>query len=71
MSSPDHVPLMAAVELRTALEAHRDGDVPGMVTALLSIDPQSWQAIERRLKLLDCGSVNELLAGIERQQQQS
>ncbi|MFI1183333.1 hypothetical protein ACH4UT_27815 [Streptomyces sp. NPDC020799] len=44
--------LMAAGELRTALEAHARGDLPTAIGALMSIDTASWQAIEERLHSL-------------------
>ncbi|MEV8476555.1 hypothetical protein [Streptomyces sp. NPDC051173] len=44
--------LMAAAELRTALEAHARGDLPAAIGALMSIDTASWQAIEERLRSL-------------------
>ncbi|MFJ6633331.1 hypothetical protein ACIQMR_18360 [Streptomyces sp. NPDC091376] len=59
----DPITLMAAGELRTALEATARGDLPAAAAALMSIDPTSWQAIERRLTVLG-GSLPELLATI-------
>ncbi|MEU2873789.1 hypothetical protein ABZ769_32075 [Streptomyces olivoreticuli] len=53
--------LMAAGELRAALEAHARGDVPAAISALMSIDADSWQAIEERLRSLG-GSLPALLA---------
>lgn len=53
--------LMAAGELRAALEAHARGDTPATVAALMSIDAESWQAIEERLTALG-GSLPALLA---------
>ncbi|MEU7061627.1 hypothetical protein [Streptomyces sp. NPDC046197] len=46
------ITLMAAGEVRAALEAATRGDAPATVHALLSIDPASWQAIEHRLTVL-------------------
>ncbi|MFF7202058.1 MULTISPECIES: hypothetical protein [unclassified Streptomyces] len=59
----DRITLMAAGELRTALEAHARGDLPAAAAALMSIDPASWQAIEQRLKRLG-GTLPELLATV-------
>lgn len=47
-----HPTLMAAGELRTALEAHARGDVPTAIAALMSIDTASWAAIRDRLNEL-------------------
>ncbi|WKK21675.1 hypothetical protein QZH56_22825 [Streptomyces olivoreticuli] len=58
------VSLMAAGELRTALEAHARGDVPAAVGALMSIDAASWQAIEERLATLG-GTLPALLAALK------
>ncbi|MFI1183362.1 hypothetical protein ACH4UT_27965 [Streptomyces sp. NPDC020799] len=57
--------LMAAGELRAALEAHARGDLPAAVGALMSIDADSWQAIEERLQSLG-GSLPALLATTQR-----
>lgn len=59
----DPITLMAAGELRTALEATTRGDHATAAAALMSIDPTSWQAIEHRLTVLG-GSLPELLASI-------
>ncbi|UUN27672.1 hypothetical protein [Streptomyces sp. FIT100] len=59
----EHITLMAAGELRTALEATAQGDLPAAAAALMSIDPSSWQAIEHRLTVLG-GSLPELLATV-------
>ncbi|WKK24694.1 hypothetical protein QZH56_03390 [Streptomyces olivoreticuli] len=56
--------LMAAGELRAALEAHARGDVPATVGALMSIDAASWQAIEERLTALG-GTLPALLAALK------
>ncbi|MFD5428127.1 hypothetical protein [Streptomyces sp. NPDC127084] len=61
----DHITLMAAGELRTALEATAQGDLPTAVAALMSIDPTSWATIEHRLTMLG-GSLPELLANVRR-----
>ncbi len=55
----DRITLMAAGELRDAIDAHRRGDTTAAVHALLSIDPDSWRAIEARLNTLG-GSIAEL-----------
>ncbi|MFD7443284.1 hypothetical protein [Streptomyces sp. NPDC059909] len=59
----DRIALMAAGELRTALEATARGDLATAAAALMSIDPASWQAIEHRLTVLG-GSLPELLATV-------
>ncbi|MFD5424560.1 hypothetical protein [Streptomyces sp. NPDC127084] len=59
----ERITLMAAGELRTALEAAAQGDLPTAAAALMSIDPTSWAAIEHRLTVLG-GSLPELLATI-------
>ncbi|MGY0024582.1 hypothetical protein ACVHNB_37160 [Streptomyces sp. YJ-C3] len=55
-----HPTLMAAGELRTALEAHARGDTPTAVAALMSIDSASWTVIRDRLRELG-GNLPELL----------
>ncbi|MFK4223409.1 hypothetical protein [Streptomyces sp. NPDC019890] len=60
---PDPITLMAAGELRTALEAQARGDLPAAAAALMSIDRTSWQAIEHRLATLG-GTLPELLAAV-------
>ncbi|MBF6045951.1 hypothetical protein GO001_12045 [Streptomyces sp. NRRL B-1677] len=60
---PATITLMAAGHLRDALSAHARGDLPTAVSALMSIDPQSWQAIEHRLALLG-GATADLLHSI-------
>ncbi|MEU5192418.1 hypothetical protein AB0G83_35555 [Streptomyces klenkii] len=57
---PATITLMAAGHLRDALSAHARGDLPTAISALMSIDPQSWQAIEHRLALLG-GTADDLL----------
>ncbi|MBW1597920.1 hypothetical protein [Streptomyces sp. JJ38] len=57
----DRITLMAAGELRDAMEALRRNDRPAAAHALMSIDPDSWHAIEHRLSTLD-GTLGELLA---------
>ncbi|MCF3104121.1 hypothetical protein IPZ58_21380 [Streptomyces roseoverticillatus] len=49
---PGAISLMAAGSLREALAAQACGDVPTAISALMSIDPESWQAIENRLARL-------------------
>ncbi|MCX4828730.1 hypothetical protein OG746_08330 [Streptomyces sp. NBC_01016] len=61
-----HPTLMAAGELRAALEAHARGDVPATVAALMSIDATSWNAIRDRLAALG-GTLPQLLDTIERE----
>jgi hypothetical protein len=60
---PEKITLMAAAELRDALAARQRGDLPAAVCAVMSIDPQSWQAIEHRLKVLG-GDLPRLLATV-------
>lgn len=43
------ISLMAVAELRDVLTALERGQGPTAVAALMSIDPESWQAIEQRL----------------------
>ncbi|WP_424891181.1 hypothetical protein [Streptomyces sp. XH2] len=57
---PGAITLMAAGHLRDALNAHGRGDLPTAISALMSIDPESWQAIEHRLALLG-GTATDLL----------
>ena len=57
---PGRITLMAAGELRDALEAHQRGDTAAAVYGLMSIDPESWHAIEDRLAALG-GTLAELL----------
>lgn len=57
----ERITLMAAGELREALAAHARGDVPAVLSALMSIDPESWQAIEDRLATLG-GTLPEVLS---------
>ncbi|MFE0137761.1 hypothetical protein ACFWY6_40320 [Streptomyces sp. NPDC059037] len=63
---PQHPTLMAAGELREALTAHARGDVPTAISALMSIDADSWQAIEQRLAALD-GSLPQLLDAVRQE----
>ncbi|MCZ7415667.1 hypothetical protein [Streptomyces sp. WMMC897] len=55
-----HISLMAAGELRDAIDAAHRGDTAAAACALASIDPQSWAAIEARLAALG-GSVAALI----------
>ncbi|MWA10692.1 hypothetical protein [Streptomyces sp. BA2] len=48
----DSISLMAAGEIRDALAAVARGDLPTVAHALMSIDPDSWRAVERRLATL-------------------
>ncbi|WP_049580233.1 hypothetical protein [Streptomyces sp. SBT349] len=61
MTTHGRITLMAAGELRDAIDAHRRGDTAAAVHALMSIDPESWHAIEHRLNILG-GTLTELLA---------
>ncbi|MDT0270027.1 hypothetical protein RM844_27480 [Streptomyces sp. DSM 44915] len=65
MTHPSRISLMAAGELRTALEAHQRGDTATAVAALMAIDPESWQAIEQRLTALG-GNVAALVSTLNR-----
>ncbi|MBW1604188.1 hypothetical protein JJV70_19205 [Streptomyces sp. JJ66] len=58
---PDRITLMAAGELRDAINAARRGDTAAAAYALASIDRQSWAAIEHRLGACG-GSVAALLS---------
>lgn len=49
---PGRVSLMAAGELRDALTALHHGDTVAALHGLMSIDPESWTAIEDRLNAL-------------------
>ncbi|MCF3102960.1 hypothetical protein IPZ58_15370 [Streptomyces roseoverticillatus] len=60
---PGVITLMAAGHLRDALTAHARGDLPIAISALMSIDPESWQAIEHRLALLG-GTAADLLHSV-------
>ncbi|MFH8786308.1 hypothetical protein [Streptomyces roseoverticillatus] len=60
---PATITLMAAGHLRDALSAHARGDLPTAISALMSIDPESWQAIEHRLSLLG-GTAADLLHSV-------
>ncbi|MEU8350289.1 hypothetical protein [Streptomyces sp. NPDC048845] len=57
---PERITLMAAGELRDALDVHARGDTTAAVYGLLSIDPDSWQAIAERLAAVG-GTLPELL----------
>jgi len=63
MTRPDatgRITLMAAGELRDALDAHQRGDTTAALYGLMSIDADSWQAIEQRLAALG-GTLAQLL----------
>lgn len=63
---PQQAPtLMAVGALRDALTAHRRDDIPTVIAALMSIDTDSWHAIEERLAVLG-GSFPELLADVRK-----
>ncbi|WP_329133964.1 hypothetical protein OG552_17485 [Streptomyces sp. NBC_01476] len=49
MCTPPRISLMAVAELRDVLTALEHGQGPTAIAALMSIDPESWQAIEQRL----------------------
>ncbi|WP_405728883.1 hypothetical protein OG607_27400 [Streptomyces sp. NBC_01537] len=55
------ITLMAAGELRDALAAHQRGDTTAAIYGLMSIDADSWQAIEQRLAALG-GTLAQLLS---------
>ncbi|WP_327368683.1 hypothetical protein [Streptomyces sp. NBC_01217] len=62
-STPPHISLMAAGELRDALTAIEEGKGPAAVAALMAIDPVSWQAIEHRLAAVIGTDLRALLLG--------
>jgi hypothetical protein len=66
MTGTGRISLMAAGDLRDALNAHQRGDAATAVAALMSIDPESWHAIEDRLNAMG-GSLTELLASNTRE----
>ncbi len=57
---PPRISLMALAELRDVLTALELGQAPTAITALMAIDPESWQAIEHRLAALG-GDLRQLL----------
>jgi hypothetical protein len=59
----ERITLMAAGELRAALDAFECGHTAAAVSGLMAIDPASWQAIEARLAAMG-GSLPELLAAV-------
>ncbi|WP_049581038.1 hypothetical protein [Streptomyces sp. SBT349] len=63
MTTHGRITLMAAGELRDAINAHHRGDTAAAVHALMSIDPDSWHAIETRLAAMG-GTIPELLTRI-------
>ncbi|MFF0744283.1 hypothetical protein ACFYVL_28185 [Streptomyces sp. NPDC004111] len=58
---PPRISLMASAELRDALTAVEEGKGATAVAALMSIDADSWQAIENRLVPLLGGDLRSLL----------
>jgi hypothetical protein len=62
----EHITLMAAGELRTALDAFERGQTAAAVSGLMAIDPDSWHAIETRLAALG-RSIPELLNAVRSQ----
>jgi hypothetical protein len=48
-TAPPRISLMASAELRDALTSIAEGKGATAVAALMSIDTDSWQAIENRL----------------------
>ena len=65
MTAHGRISLMAAADLRDALRAWQSGDIPAAMAALMSIDPDSWNAIETRLNTMG-GSLPELLTHLSR-----
>lgn len=59
-TAPPRISLMAVAELRDVLTALERGHVPTAIAGLMAIDPDSWQAMEHRLALLD-GDLRQLL----------
>ncbi|WP_033222229.1 hypothetical protein [Kitasatospora phosalacinea] len=51
---------LAAAHLREALTAAADGQAPAALAALMHIDNESWQAIERRLNSLGTNLLDAL-----------
>lgn len=60
---PPRISLMASAELRDALTAIEEGKGAAAVAALMSIDVDSWQAIEGRLVPLLGTGIRALLLG--------
>ncbi|MFE4536698.1 hypothetical protein ACFRKB_16745 [Streptomyces scopuliridis] len=58
---PPQISLMAAGELRDALEAISEGRGPAAVASLMAIDSASWQAIEQRLAVVVGSDLRTLL----------
>ncbi|MEU6340677.1 hypothetical protein ABZ883_06970 [Streptomyces sp. NPDC046977] len=54
------ISLTAAGDLRDAIDAHHRGDTAAALYGLMSIDPESWHAIQARLNALG-GTLAELL----------
>lgn len=52
ITAPGAVSMSAVGHFREALEAMQHGDRVTVASALMAIDPQSWQAIEARLAIL-------------------
>ena len=64
---PGHITLMAAASLRDALNAAQRGETAAATAGLMSIDADSWQAIQQRIASLG-GSVPGILADLSDQQ---
>ncbi|MFI5703648.1 hypothetical protein ACIA78_26825 [Streptomyces xanthochromogenes] len=60
-SVPPRISKMAAGELRDALMAIELGHGPTAVAALMAIDEESWQGIEKRLAALVGDDLRSLL----------
>lgn len=65
-TAPGAISLMAAGQLRDAMDALQHGDRVTAVSALMAIDTESWDAIEHRLSAVG-GSLPELLAVVRGQ----
>lgn len=63
----DSISLMAAGEIRDALTAAARGDLPAAAHALMSIDAESWRAVEGRLAALG-GSLPDLVRTVRGEQ---
>ncbi|QKW07382.1 hypothetical protein HUT18_14290 [Streptomyces sp. NA04227] len=61
------ISLMAAAELRDALTAIEEGKAATAVAALLAIDPESWQVIEKRLVAVIGADLRQLLTAAVRE----
>lgn len=68
---PASINLMAASELRDAIEAVHRGDAAAATAALMSIDADSWHGIEHRLGALGASFPDLLAASLKHGPQSS